>query len=77
MGRRRRRRRIQSRSSTRLYMLVTVACGVLAVLAHFMFEAPAAVRSYAENQMNSAVRSAVRDEVKAAASEQQLPQIPR
>ena len=77
MGRRRRRRRIQSRSSTRLYVLVTVACGVLAVLAHFMFEAPAAVRSYAENQMNSAVRSAVRDEVKAAASEQQLPQIPR
>jgi len=27
--------------------------------------------------MNSAVRSAVRDEVKAAASEQQMPQIPR
>ena len=39
----------------------------MSVLAHFMFEAPAAVRSYAENEINSAMRSAVRDEVKAAA----------
>ena len=63
----RRRRRIRSRSNLRLYVLVTIACGVMAVLAHFMFEAPAAVRSYAENEINSAMRSAVRDEVKAAA----------
>jgi hypothetical protein len=63
----------------RLYALVTLACGVLAVLAHYMFEAPGAVRSYAEDQVESAVRSAVRSEVKAAASDQQtkLPPIPR
>lgn len=53
-------------------MLVTIACGVMAVLAHFMFEAPAAVRSYAESEINSAMRSAVRDEVKAAAAEKTL-----
>ena len=63
----------------RLYALVTLACGVLAVLAHFLFEAPAAVRSYAEQELNSAVRSAVREEVKSAAADQQqsLPPIPR
>ena len=65
----RRRRRIRSRSNLRLYALVTIACGVMAVLAHFMFDAPAAVRSYAESEINSAMRSAVRDEVKAAAAE--------
>ncbi|MDA0334549.1 MAG: hypothetical protein O2782_05235 [bacterium] len=70
----------QSRKSNlRLYLLVTLACGVLAVLAHFVFEAPAAVRSYAEQRINSAVRSAVRQEVKAAAADQQqsLPVPPR
>ncbi len=74
----RRRRRSNRRSNLRIYLLVTVACGVLAVFAHFLFEAPAAVRSYAEQEINSAVRSAVRQEVKAAASEQQqqLPVVP-
>jgi hypothetical protein len=43
----------------------------MAVLAHYVFEAPAAVRSYAEEQMNSAVR----EEVKSAASEQ-MPAMP-
>ena len=75
---RRRRRRSHNRSNMRTYVLVTLACGVLAVVAHFLFEAPAAVRSYAEQEINSAVRSAVRQEVKAAASEQpkQLPAMP-
>jgi hypothetical protein len=54
----------------RLYALVTLASALLAVLAHFLFEAPDAVRSYAEQELNEAVRSAVRDEVKAAAAEQ-------
>jgi hypothetical protein len=56
---------------------MTLACGVFAVLAHFLFEAPAAVRSYAEDQINSAVSSAVRSQVKDADSGQQLPTIPR
>lgn len=81
MARRRRRssRSSYRRSNLRMYVLVTLACGVLAVFAHFLFEAPAAVRSYAEQEINSAVRSAVREEVKAAASDQatQLPAIPR
>ncbi len=64
-------------SNLRLYALMTLACGVFAVLAHFLFEAPAAVRSYAEDQINSAVSSAVRSQVKDAASGQQLPTIPR
>ncbi len=65
------------RSNLRLYALMTLVCGVLAVLAHFLFEAPAAARSYAEVQINSAVSSAVRSQVKDAASGQQLPTIPR
>jgi hypothetical protein len=65
------------RSNLRLYALMTLVCGVLALLAHFLFEAPAAVRRYAEDQVNSAVSSAVRSQVKDAASGQQLPTIPR
>lgn len=68
---RRRRRRSRRRSTLRTYVLVTVACAVLAVLAHFMFEAPQAVREYAEGELNEAVRSAVRQEVRSAAAEQQ------
>ena len=48
MPRRRRRRSFRKRSNLQLYLLVTLACGALAVAAHFLFEAPAAVRSYAE-----------------------------
>ena len=50
--------------------LGTLACAVLAVLAHFLFEAPAAVRSFAEGEIEDAVRSAVREEVRNAATEQ-------
>ena len=58
------------RSNLKLYAIITLVCGVLAVAAHFLFEAPAAVRQYAESELNSAVRDAVRTEVKAAAGEQ-------
>lgn len=58
------------RSQLKVYALITLACGALAVLAHFLFEAPAAVRQYAESELDSAVRDAVRTEVKAAASDQ-------
>lgn len=58
------------RSSLRLYVAITLACGALAVAAHFLFEAPAAVRQYAESELDSAVRGAVRTEVKAAAGQQ-------
>ena len=65
-----RRRRRRSSSSKRIYALITLACAVLAVLAHFLFEAPAAVRSFAEGEIEDAVRSAVREEVRNAATEQ-------
>ena len=64
-------RRRRTNRKYRLYLGITLACAVLAVLAHFLFEAPAAVRSYAEDRMESAVRDAVRDEVQSAAAEQQ------
>ena len=66
----RHRRRGRKRSNLRIYALITLACAVLAVLAHFLFEAPEAVRSYAEGEIQSAVRDAVRDEVRSAASDQ-------
>ncbi len=64
------RRRRRGNPKLRTYVGITLACGALAVLAHYLFEAPAAVRSFAESQVQSAVRGAVRDQVKAAATEQ-------
>lgn len=65
-----RRRRPRGSKQLKLYVGITLACAVLAVLAHFLFEAPAAVRSYAEQEIETAVRGAVRDEVRSAAAEQ-------
>ncbi|MEC8991790.1 MAG: hypothetical protein VX656_11140 [Candidatus Latescibacterota bacterium] len=48
---------------------LNVACGIIAVIAHFLFEAPDRVRAYAEAELDSAVRSAVKSEVRTAAQE--------
>lgn len=61
--------RRHSRSNFKLYAIITLVCGALAVLAHFLFEAPSKVREYAESEIQSAARDAVRGEVKAAASQ--------
>ena len=60
------RRRSRSRSSLRTYLLITLACGAAALLAHFLFEAPDQVRRLAEDQVEEAVRKAVREEAKRA-----------
>ena len=63
--------RHRRKSNIKVYAGLTLACGIIAVLAHFLFEAPDRVREYAEAELDSAVRSAVREEVRAAAAEAQ------
>ena len=63
--------RHRRRSKLKLYAGLTVACGVIAVMAHWLFEAPDRVRAYAEAELETAMRSAVRSEVRAAAAEGQ------
>ncbi len=55
-------------SNIKMYALITAVCGVLAVLAHFLFEAPDAVRQYAEETVDNAVQDAVKKEVQRAAT---------
>ncbi|HCV24953.1 MAG: hypothetical protein CME13_09875 [Gemmatimonadetes bacterium] len=57
------------KSNIKIYAGLTVACGIIAVIAHFLFEAPDRVRAYAEAELDSAVRSAVKSEVRTAAQE--------
>ena len=63
--------RHRRRSNLKLYAGLTAACGVIAVTAHLLFEAPDRVRAYAEAELETAMRSAVRSEVRAAAVEGQ------
>jgi len=51
------------------YLIIAVACGVVALLAQYLFEAPGQVRRLAEERIESAVRDAVKDEVRQATSE--------
>ncbi len=53
-------------SNIKMYALITAVCGILAVLAHFLFEAPDMVREYAEETVDNAVQDAVKKEVRAA-----------
>ena len=50
------------------YALITAVCGILAVLAHFLFEAPEMVRHYAEETVDNAMQDAVKQEVQRAAA---------
>ena len=61
-------RRRSSSSNFRIYALITAVCGVLAVLAHFLFEASDMVRQYAEETVDNAVQDAVKKEVQRAAT---------
>ena len=60
--------RRRGQSNLKVYALITVACGILAVIAHFLFEAPDQVRQYAEEAVDSAVQDAVKKEVQRAAT---------
>lgn len=61
-------RAMRGNSNFKLYAMITAACGVLAVLAHFLFEAPEMVRQYAEETVDSAMQDAVKKEVQRAAA---------
>jgi len=61
------RRRRRGRSNLRTYLLITLACGVAALLVNFLFEAPDQIRRLAEDQVEDAMQKAVRQEVKRAA----------
>ena len=61
-------RRRSCSSNFRIYALITAVCGVLAVLAHFLFEASDMVRQYAEETVDNAVQDAVKEEVQRAAA---------
>lgn len=58
----------RGQSNFKIYAMITVACGILAVIAHFLFEAPDMVRQYAEDAVDNAVQDAVKKEVTRAAS---------
>ncbi len=63
----------RSNSNFRMYALITAVCGLLAVIAHFLFEAPDMVRQYAEETVDNAVQDAVKKEVQRAAATQRRP----
>ncbi|MBT3346475.1 MAG: hypothetical protein HN712_20000 [Gemmatimonadetes bacterium] len=63
--------RRRKKSNLKIYAGLTVACGIIAIVAHFLSDAPDRVREYAEAEFQGAVRSAVREEVRAAAAEGQ------
>ena len=69
MSRRHRRRSTGRGTPLRYYLVIAVACGVVALLAQYLFEAPNQVRRLAEEQIESAVRDAVKGEVRRATSE--------
>jgi hypothetical protein len=61
-------RRRSGHGNIKTYALITAVCGVLAVLAHFFFEAPDMVRQYAEETVDNAMQDAVKKEVQRAAA---------
>lgn len=69
MSRRHRRRSSSGGTPLRYYVIITVACGVVALLVQFLFEAPDRVKRLAEEQIESAVRDAVKGEVQRATAE--------
>ena len=56
-------------SNIKIYAGLTAACGIIVVIAHFLFEAPDRIRAYTEAELDSAVRSAIKSEVRTAAQE--------
>ena len=55
-------------SDLKLYILIFLACGALALLVQVLFEAPEKIQEYADERIDSAVRSAVKDEIKEVTS---------
>lgn len=64
MGRSRRRNR--DRSSLRLYAVIFVACGLLALVVHYLSDVPDKFERYADERIEGAVRNAVKAEIQEA-----------
>jgi len=64
-----RRHRRKGRTNLRLYVLITLVCAAAALLANILFDAPDQMRRIAEDQVEDAMRTAVREEVKRAADQ--------
>ena len=64
MGRSRRRNR--DRSSLKLYALIFVARGVLALVVHYLSDVPDRFEMYAYERIEGAVRNAVKAEIQEA-----------
>jgi hypothetical protein len=66
MARHSRRRR--SQSAVRNYVLIALACAVVALVMQYLSSVPDQVQDYAETKVDEAVRRAVRAEVDEATS---------
>ena len=59
---RHRRRRSGPSTSFRTYVLITAACGLLALLVNFLYDAPEKVSEFADKRLQSAVNDAIKAE---------------
>jgi len=61
-----RRRRWYRRTNLRPYLLIILACAVVALVMQFLYEVPDKIQDYADERLEQAVRKAVKEEVKDA-----------
>lgn len=59
----------QLRTRIRMYLLVTLVCGLSALMLQWFLAGADEFRNYAERQLDGAVRAAVHDEVSRMATE--------
>lgn len=69
MARRHHGRRSRRTTPLRMYLIIAATCGVVALLAQYLFDAPDQMKRLAEERIQSAVRDAVKDEVRRATAE--------
>lgn len=58
-----RRRSTGPATSFRTYVLITAACGLLALLVNLLYDAPEKVSEYADKRIQSAVNDAIKAEM--------------
>ena len=61
------RRHYQRRQPMKIYVIIFMVCGALALLMHLISDVSTDVSEYADERVNSAVRKAVESELKKAA----------
>ncbi|MBI2503080.1 MAG: hypothetical protein HYW07_07580 [Candidatus Latescibacteria bacterium] len=67
-GHRHRRRHSRKRRpiNYRIYAVITLACGLLALLVHFAFDVTGKAKDYADEAANSMVQDAIKKEAQSA-----------